>query len=143
MLLLDTMMGKEVPRAPSIPKIWIDLAANLLHRDYSVFFNDPAFAMQTIIEAAIDCKCDGARVFLFPSREVKKEGNIYYHLGGVNTLSFINRPPENIRTEAERCIKEGFTRGHFVVGSGCVVPRTARREALLALAEASVNMGVS
>ena len=79
MLLLDTMMGKEVNRAPSVPKIWIDLAANLLRRDFSVFFDNPGFATQTIIEAAIDCECDGARVFLFPDRDVRKENNVYYH----------------------------------------------------------------
>ena len=371
MLLLDTMMGKEVERAPSVPKIWIDLAANLLHRDYSDFFDNPGYAMQTIIEAAIDCECDGARVFLFPNREVKKENGTCYHyrkgknlgqidinggwatvfddaeeidfsdpmtvvtyhfskcrtkiiknismiekieipslqtyhnlygeqvdnaleiakdkicpigdcnsgtlafcvsllgmeealvclydepeflralmgkgielcitqakfmldkgirvlryndsaanmsvispetwrefikpyirefctevhtyspdakiychicgdilpivndlmetgldciapldplgnfsvkdirnitgkefmlMGGVNTLSFINQPPQMVMAEAERCIEEGFTNGHFAVGSGCVVPRTASREALLALAEASKKM---
>ena len=372
MLLLDTMMGKEVHRAPSVPKIWIDLAANLLHRDYSVFFDNPGFAAQTIIEAAIDCECDGARVFLFPNRDVRKENNSYYHyrkgkklgqididggwatmfddpddidfsdpmtmipyhyyrcrtkiiknitmiekleipslqtfhnlygeqvnealktaegkicpigdcnsgtlafcvsmlgleeallylydepefirammkkgielcitqakfmldkgirvlryndsvanmtvispgtwrefikpnikefcaevhrycpdakiychicgdirpivndlvetgldciapldplgnfsvkdirnivgntfmlMGGVNTLSFINQPPEKIMSEAERCIKEGFTNGHYAVGSGCAVPRTASRESLLAPAKASKKMG--
>ena len=372
MLLLDTMIGKDVERAPSVPKIWIDLAANLLHRDYSLFFDNPSFAMQTIIDAAIDCECDGARVFLFPNRNVIKENNAYYHyrngkklgqidinggwatifdnvddidfsdpmamipyhflkgrtkiinnismiekleipslktfhnlfgeqvdnaikisegkicligdcnsgtlafcvsmlgmeealvylydepefiralmqkgielcttqakfmldkgirvlryndsvanmtvispetwrsfikpyvrdfcievhnycpdakiychicgdirpivddlvetgldciapldplgnfsvgdirslvgndfmlMGGVNTLSFINQPPEKIMAEAERCIEEGFTNGHYAVGSGCVIPRTASREALLALARASKNRG--
>jgi hypothetical protein len=79
MLLLDTMAGKEVNRAPSVPKIWIDLAANLLHRDYSIFFDNPGFATQTVIEAAIDCECDGARVFLFPNRDTRREGKDYYH----------------------------------------------------------------
>ena len=374
MLLLDTMMGKKVERAPSVPKIWIDLAARLLDRDFSVFFDNPSFAMQTIIEAAIDCACDGARVFLFPIRDVIKEKDAWYHyrngkklgkididggwatifdeagdidfsdpmtmipyhffkshakiikdismikrieipalqtfhklygeqvdrsieiaedkicligdcnsgtlafciamlgmeeahvclytepefiralmqkgielcvtqakfmldkgirvlryndsaanmtvispdtwrafikplirefctevhaycpdakiychicgdirpivgdlvetgldciapldplgnfsvgdirtlvgnefmlMGGVNTLSFINQSPENIIAEAERCIREGFTGGHYAVGSGCVVPRTASRESLLAVAKASNNMRIA
>ena len=62
MLLLDTMYGKKVPRAPSVPKIWIDLAANLL------------------------------------GRETDGWGRL---MGGVDTLSFINKSPQMVRLEAE------------------------------------------
>ena len=79
MLLLDTMYGKKVPRAPSVPKIWIDLAANLLGRDYLDLFDNPLYAAQTVVEAAITCNCDGVRVFLFSKRDVHKEDNAFIH----------------------------------------------------------------
>jgi len=141
MLLLDAMQGKRVSRAPSVPKIWVDLAANLLAREYPVLMGDPVLASKTVVEAAIACQCDGARIFLFPSREVRKEGGGYMLMGGVNTLSFLNKTPAEIRAEAEKCIEEGFTgNGHYAVGSGCVVPRAAKRENITALAEASKRM---
>ena len=86
MLLLDTMYGKKVPRAPSVPKIWIDLAANLLGRDYLEFFGDPLYAAKTILEAAIACNCDGARIFLFPKRDVRKEEKVFLHYKGTQRL---------------------------------------------------------
>jgi uroporphyrinogen-III decarboxylase len=90
MLLLDTMRGEKVERAPSVPKIWIDLAANLLGRDYLGFFNDPLYASKTVIEAAMACNCDGARVFLFPKRDVRKEGGSYVHWRGSERLGQVD-----------------------------------------------------
>lgn len=79
MILLDVMHGKKVERAPSVPKIWLDLAANLMERDYALFFDNPKFATATVIEAGLKCWCDGARVFLFPHRDVRYENGIYCH----------------------------------------------------------------
>jgi uroporphyrinogen-III decarboxylase len=79
MLLLDAMKGEKIPRAPSVPKIWLDLAANILGREYLQFFSNPELAAKTVAEAAIFCECDGARVFLFPKKEVKIENGVYFH----------------------------------------------------------------
>jgi uroporphyrinogen-III decarboxylase len=54
-------------------------------------------------------------------------------MGGVNTLSFINRTPEQIAEEAATCIQDAGQAGGYVLGSGCVVPRDAKRECLEAL----------
>jgi len=62
-------------------------------------------------------------------------------LGGVNTLSFIESTPEELIDEARICIEGAAKNGGFVLGSGCVVPRSASRENLLALHEASVRFG--
>lgn len=86
MLLYDMMAGKPIPRAPSVPKIWLDLAATLLGRDYLDMFGNPEYAAQTVIEAANLCRCDGARVFVFPHRDVRRgEDGVYrhYHNGQV------------------------------------------------------------
>jgi uroporphyrinogen-III decarboxylase len=61
-------------------------------------------------------------------------------MGGVNTLSFINSTPEQLIDEARICI-EGAGRTGYILGSGCVVPRTARKENLLALSEAAERFG--
>jgi hypothetical protein len=79
MILLDTMQGKPVSRAPVVPKIWLDLAANIMERNYSAFFNNPGLSTATVIEAAKKCYCDGARIFLFPRRDIREENGIYWH----------------------------------------------------------------
>jgi uroporphyrinogen-III decarboxylase len=61
-------------------------------------------------------------------------------MGGVNTLSFINSTPEQLIDEARICI-EGAGQTGYILGSGCVVPRTARKENLLALHEAAERFG--
>jgi hypothetical protein len=61
-------------------------------------------------------------------------------MGGVNTLSFINSTPEQLIDEARVCI-EGAGRTGYILGSGCVVPRTTRKENLLALYEAAERFG--
>jgi uroporphyrinogen-III decarboxylase len=61
-------------------------------------------------------------------------------MGGVNTLSFINASPEELMEEARLCIEGAGLRG-YILGSGCVVPRSAQRENLLALHEAAERFG--
>jgi len=76
-LLLDTMDGKSVSRAPVVPKIWIDLAAKLLGKDCLSLFRDPALAASTVVEASIKAGCDGARLFLFAPRDIREENGRY------------------------------------------------------------------
>jgi uroporphyrinogen-III decarboxylase len=61
-------------------------------------------------------------------------------MGGVNTLSFIDSTPQQLIDEARICI-EGAGRSGYILGSGCVVPRAARKENLLALHEAAERFG--
>ena len=80
MLLYDMMAGKSIPRAPAVPKIWLDLATNLMGRDCLDMFGDPEYAARTVIEAANLCRCDGARIFVFPRREVRLDPDgVYRH----------------------------------------------------------------
>ena len=75
MILIDTMMGKSVERAPVMPKIWLDLAANIMQRGFDEFSQNPGRAVETIIKAAKTCMCDGARIFLFPIRDIRTDPN--------------------------------------------------------------------
>ena len=70
---------------------------------------------------------------LEPGQVRKRVGNAVSLMGGVNTLSFVQRKPEEVEQEARRCIRSAGQRGGFILGSGCVVPRSATRENLLAL----------
>jgi len=62
-------------------------------------------------------------------------------MGGVNTLSFINSTPEELIDEARVCIEGAGRQGGYILGSGCVVPRSASRENLLALYTAAERFG--
>lgn len=61
-------------------------------------------------------------------------------MGGVNTLTFVEGSPEDIIAESRLCM-EGAGGTGYILGSGCVVPRTAKRENLLALSEAASAYG--
>jgi len=61
-------------------------------------------------------------------------------MGGVNTLSFLNSTPQQLIEEARVCI-EGAGKKGYTLGSGCVIPRSAKRENLLALREAAERFG--
>lgn len=63
-------------------------------------------------------------------------------MGGVDTLSFLNKTPEEIVEEGRRCIEEAGADGAFILGSGCVVPRAAPLEAVAALRTAVDRFGV-
>ncbi|MCI8994757.1 MAG: hypothetical protein HFI30_03580 [Lachnospiraceae bacterium] len=74
-ILKDAMDGKEVARAPVLAKIWLDLAAGLMARDWLSLFEDPDLAAATVVEAARLCRSDGARVFLFARRKICREAD--------------------------------------------------------------------
>ena len=61
-------------------------------------------------------------------------------MGGVNTLSFINSTPGQIIEESRICIETSGKKG-FILGSGCVIPRSARKENIIALHTASERFG--
>jgi len=89
---------------------------------------------EELVETGLDCigpldPLGGAE----PGQVRERVGNAVSLMGGVNTLSFIQRKPEEIEQEARRCIWSAGQRGGFILGSGCVVPRSATRENLLAL----------
>jgi uroporphyrinogen-III decarboxylase len=98
-----------------------------------------------LVETNIDCIAPLDPLGNFTISEVRKiVGPHFMLMGGVNTLSFINKTEDEIIKEAEQCIRDGFTNnGHFAVGSGCVVPRSAKAEVIRGLARASKNMKVS
>lgn len=77
-LFFQAMQGKDVPRTPVAPKIWLDLAAKLTERTPEALIADPKLAAVTVFDAARLCGADAARLFLFPRRNTRREGDILY-----------------------------------------------------------------
>jgi len=91
--IYKAISGETTDRVPSIPKILVDLAANLTKTDLKKVIEDPLTALRVIVDAAIMVGADGARQFHFPKRkiiakndivfEINKEGN---YLGEIDML---------------------------------------------------------
>jgi len=98
--------------------------------------------MEDLIATGLDCIGPLDPLGNFTCAEARRAvGNRIALMGGVNTLSFINSSPEELMEEARICIEDAGRQGAYVLGSGCVVPRSAPRENLLALAEAAQRYG--
>jgi len=76
-----------------------------------------------------------------PAEVRKRVGQAISLMGGVDTLSFINNAPEEIIQEARKCMIQAGEKGGYILGSGCVVPRDAKRENVEALRIASERYG--
>ncbi|MBU1650593.1 uroporphyrinogen decarboxylase family protein, partial [bacterium] len=99
--------------------------------------------VEDLVKTGIDCIGPLDPLGGFTPADVKKRVQDSVSLmGGVNTLSFINNTPGEIIEEARRCIFQAGKKGGYILGSGCVVPRTCRKENLLALITASERYGV-
>jgi uroporphyrinogen-III decarboxylase len=53
----------------------------------------------------------------------------------------MDKGPEGIAQEARKCINGAGLHGVFILGSGCVVPRDARVDTLMAVAAAARRFG--
>jgi uroporphyrinogen-III decarboxylase len=59
-------------------------------------------------------------------------------MGGVNTQALAQASAGDVKAEARRCIRAGVRQGgRYILGSGCMVPRSTPRENLLALVAAA------
>jgi uroporphyrinogen-III decarboxylase len=58
-------------------------------------------------------------------------------MGGVNTLTLFNGSLKEIMDEAYECMTVAGSKGGFVLGSGCVVPRNTPPENISALVNAA------
>lgn len=72
----------------------------------------------------------------------KRVGDDVALLGGVDTLSFINKSPGEIVEESRQCIEQAGINGGYILSSGCVIPRSASLENVKALREAAEKYGV-
>lgn len=98
--------------------------------------------VEDLIETGLDCIAPLDPLGGFTVAQIReKVGNRAALMGGVNTLSFMNNTPEQIIEEARACIEAGGKNGGFTLGSGCVVPRSAKKKNLIALVEAVQKYG--
>ncbi len=76
-------------------------------------------------------------------REVRKRvGDKVALMGGVDTLSFVNKQEIDIINEARSCILDAGQKGGYLLSSGCVLPRTSRVENIKALNIAVSRFGI-
>jgi hypothetical protein len=97
---------------------------------------------EDLVETGLDCIGPLDPLGGSTPAEVKKRvGEAVSLMGGVDTLSFINNAPDEIIEEARKCIIQAGEKGGYILGSGCVVPRDAKRENVEALRIASEQYG--
>jgi uroporphyrinogen-III decarboxylase len=77
-----------------------------------------------------------------PAQVRARVGDAVALMGGVHTLSLLGGTPDQVEGEAAQCIHQAGERGGYILSSGCVVPRGAPRENLLALRTAAERHGV-
>lgn len=121
----------ELHRYDSDVRIYCHICGNILP------------VIDDLIETGIDCIGPLDPLGGFSCEQVRKiAGDRVSLMGGVNTMSFLNSTEEEIFNEARQCILEAGGKGAFILGSGCVVPRDAKKENILALTKASREFGV-
>ena len=98
--------------------------------------------MEELIATGLDCIGPLDPLGGFSCAEARQAvGDRVALMGGVNTLSFIDDTPEELMEEARICIQGAGRNGGYILGSGCVVPRDAKRQNLLALHRAAELYG--
>ena len=60
-------------------------------------------------------------------------------IGGVSCLSLLRATPEEVYAESRACIEAGGTKGRYVLGSACAVPRFTPSENMRAFANAALG----
>jgi hypothetical protein len=72
------LSGKMPDRVPNVPKIWVDLGAELTQTDLREVIQNPLTALKVIAEAALLVGADGARQFHLPERKIaSKDGKVF------------------------------------------------------------------
>ena len=98
--------------------------------------------IEDIAETGIDCIGPLDPMGGFTAEQARKRvGNGISLMGGVNTMSFVNSTKEELMREACEVMCGTGENGGFILGSGCVVPRSAEKVNLLALVSAAKEYG--
>lgn len=99
--------------------------------------------IEDLVETGLDCIAPLDPLGGFSCAQARARiGRDIALMGGINTLSFINSSPEEIALEAEACMRGAGERGAFILGSGCVVPRGAKKDNMIAVMEAARRVGI-
>jgi uroporphyrinogen-III decarboxylase len=98
--------------------------------------------VEDLVDTGLDCIGPLDPLGGFSCAQVREQvGSRAALMGGVDTQSFVRQEPEAVEEESRLCMVGAGGAGGYVLGSGCVIPRTARRENLLALTRAADRYG--
>lgn len=96
--------------------------------------------VELLVEAGLDCIAPLDPLGGFTVADVRRAvGDAIVLMGGVDTLSFSNCTPAEVRQEALKCMEEGDRNGRFILGSGCALPHDAKRENIEVLVDAAAQ----
>jgi hypothetical protein len=98
--------------------------------------------LSDLVETGLDCIAPLDPLGGFTCRQARETvGQSVALMGGINTMSFLDKSPEEIAQEARECLHSAGRNGGFILGSGCVVPRDAKVDTIMAAAEAARRFG--
>ncbi len=93
--------------------------------------------MSDLVETGLDCIAPLDPLGGFSCAQARGTVGKYFPLmGGINTLSFINKDKEGIIAEAQNCIESAGPKG-FILGSGCVLPPGSKPDLIKAVSAAA------
>ncbi len=72
----------------------------------------------------------------------QKAGTSVSLMGGVNTMTLLNGTTEQVLAESNLCMEQAGVLGGFILGSGCVVPRSCPPENIRAMVDAAKDYSV-
>ena len=78
--LYHALSCRETDRIPFVPKIWLDWSAAFLGTKLTDALTDPLIALECIPKAASSLGLDGARMFHFPKKSIRTEGDSVYEV---------------------------------------------------------------
>lgn len=114
-------------------------AADAAHADGLLVYKHCCGSYDTLLESLKGNHLDGMEgmdptsgMSVAHTRDVL--GERFTLIGGVSCLALLNGSPDEVRSEAERCIAEGGVAGRYVLGTACAVPRFTPVENMHALA---------
>jgi uroporphyrinogen-III decarboxylase len=97
-----------------------------------------------LVETGLDCIGPLDPLGGFTVAQMRaKVGDRVSLMGGVNTLTLLQKTPQDVQREASECIRGAGTAGGFVLGSGCVVPRHSPQENIAALVQAAKDFALN
>jgi uroporphyrinogen-III decarboxylase len=73
--LYVAVSGGVPDRVPVVPKIWVDLAANLTGTSFVDILEDPLLALRVLVDAGELVGADAVRQFPFPERRIARDGD--------------------------------------------------------------------
>lgn len=76
--MYSAVSGGKPDRVPTLPKIWVDLAATLTGVSFKDVIRDPYLTLTTLIEASLMAESDAARQFYYPAKNIMQKAAALY-----------------------------------------------------------------
>ncbi len=125
------MFSDEVHKYDNNARIYCHICGNVLP------------IVNTLVESGFDCIAPLDPLGGFNISNIReKTGDEMTLMGGINTLSFVQSTPSEIMEEAKICIEQGGKSGNFILGSGCMIPRSSKVENIQAVVIAAESYGL-